>query len=59
MMSVSEGRVLAGAKGLAHAVKSAEPVAAVDVSWLSFACQTAPLWPMKVPILRSSVNAVW
>jgi len=35
----------------AHAVKSAEAVAAVAASGLSFACQTAPLWPRKVPIL--------
>lgn len=34
-----------------YAVKSADAVAAVDASWLSFACHTAPLWPMNVPIL--------
>lgn len=37
----------------AHAVKSAEAVAAVDASGLSFACHTAPLCPRNVPILLS------
>jgi hypothetical protein len=32
-------------------VKSADAVAAVAASGLSFACHTAPLWPRKVPIL--------
>lgn len=36
----------------AYAVKSADAVAAVAASGLSLACQTAPLWPRKVPILR-------
>lgn len=35
----------------AYAVKSAEAVAALEASGLNLACQTAPLWPMKVPIL--------
>lgn len=35
----------------AYAEKSAEPVAARVASVERRACQTAPLWPMKVPIL--------
>lgn len=34
-----------------HAEKSADPVAARVASGERRACQTAPLWPMKVPIL--------
>ena len=39
---------------LTYAVKSADAVAALRESGLSLACQTAPLWPMKVPILDMS-----
>jgi len=35
-----------------HAEKSADPVAARFASADSRACQTAPLCPMKVPILK-------
>lgn len=34
-----------------YAVKSADAVAALEASGLNLACQTAPLCPMKVPIL--------
>ena len=34
-----------------YAEKSADPVAAIVASAESLACQTAPLWPRKVPIL--------
>ena len=34
----------------AHAVKSALPEAALEVSGDSLLHQTAPLWPMNVPI---------
>lgn len=34
-----------------YAEKSADPVAARLASEERRACQTAPLWPMKVPIL--------
>ena len=33
-----------------YAEKSAEAVAASEASEESLACQTAPLWPKKVPI---------
>ena len=33
-------------------MKSAEAVAALAASGLNLACQTAPLCPMKVPILQ-------
>lgn len=38
-------------KGGAHAEKSADAVAAKVASEERRACQHAPLWPMKVPIL--------
>ena len=38
-------------RGCTHAEKSADPVAANVASEERRACQTAPLWPMKVPIL--------
>jgi len=38
-------------RGGTHAEKSADPVAAKVASGERRACQTAPLWPMKVPIL--------
>ena len=37
--------------GSAYAEKSAEAVAAKDASVERRACQHAPLWPIKVPIL--------
>lgn len=40
-----------------YAVKSAEAVAALEASGLNLACQTAPLWPMKVPILYELSSA--
>lgn len=36
----------------AYAVKSADAVAALEASGLNRACQTAPLCPIKVPILN-------
>lgn len=36
-----------------YAVKSADAVAALLAFGLSRACHTAPLWPMKVPILMA------
>lgn len=38
-------------KGVTYAEKSADPVAARVASDERRACQTAPLWPIKVPIL--------
>lgn len=37
--------------GITYAEKSADPVAARVASEERRACQTAPLWPMNVPIL--------
>jgi hypothetical protein len=39
--------------GVAYAEKSADPVAARAASAESLPCQTAPLCPMKVPILQN------
>ena len=41
----------------AYAEKSAEAVAASVASEERRACQHAPLWPMKVPILRCISSA--
>lgn len=49
-VSVSQRSHLEGEKS--YAVKSADAVAALDASGLNLACHTAPLWPMKVPILN-------
>lgn len=39
-----------------YAEKSAAAVAAMLASAESRACQTAPLWPKKVPILVNCIN---
>ena len=41
---------------MAYAEKSADPVAASVASEESLACHTAPLWPMKVPILVQLIS---
>ena len=45
-----------GLGGQPYAVKSAEAVAAVEASWQSLACQTAPLCPINVPILKGPLS---
>ena len=50
-------RLCATEKDKTYAVKSADAVAALEASGLSLACQTAPLWPMNVPILQASLLA--
>lgn len=44
--------------GVTYAVKSADAVAAFEASGLNLACQTAPLWPMNVPILFGQLRAL-
>lgn len=55
LVELSQRQVIVGA----YAVKSAEAVAALEASGLNLACQTAPLCPMKVPILgeKSAVSS--